>query len=166
MGAEDQCDREVDKGQVNASESREDGVKLSSDGEVAGKAVVSKDVSLERFDKADLGRVCWRGNGVWNGQEDVNDTLVSVVRDHDQLVDVVVTCVGPVIECSTTEMGHVKLMELEWHWSSEEASMPLSILEKLRRLKGFLNMWNREYFDTVDLQIEVTTNLLNDLEGE
>ncbi|KAK8589474.1 hypothetical protein V6N13_088308 [Hibiscus sabdariffa] len=104
MGAEDQCDREVDKGQVNASESREDGVKLSSDGEVAGKAVVSKDVSLERFDEADLGRVCWRGNGVWNGQEDVNDTLVSVVRDHDQLVDVVVTCVGPVIECSTTEV--------------------------------------------------------------
>ncbi|KAK8689596.1 hypothetical protein V6N13_088310 [Hibiscus sabdariffa] len=70
------------------------------------------------------------------------------------------------LNCWLEKMGHVKLMELEWHWSSEEASMPLSILEKLRRLKGFLNMWNREYFDTVDLQIEVTTNLLNDLEGE
>ncbi|KAK8689590.1 hypothetical protein V6N13_088304 [Hibiscus sabdariffa] len=70
------------------------------------------------------------------------------------------------LNCWLEKMGHVKLMELEWRWSSEEASMPLSILEKLRRLKGFLNMWNREYFDTVDLQIEVTMNLLNDLEGE
>ncbi|KAK8613482.1 hypothetical protein V6N13_101244 [Hibiscus sabdariffa] len=63
------------------------------------------------------------------------------------------------------EQGHVKLMELEWHRISEEASSPLSTLEKLRLLNGFLKVWNRESFGSVNLQIEVTTDLLNDLEG-
>ncbi|KAK8554170.1 hypothetical protein V6N12_031142 [Hibiscus sabdariffa] len=63
------------------------------------------------------------------------------------------------------KMGHVKLMESKWRQISEEASSPLSILEKMRLLKGFLKVWNTESFGSVDLQIEVTTELLNDLEG-
>ncbi|KAK8579722.1 hypothetical protein V6N12_070032 [Hibiscus sabdariffa] len=216
MGAEDQCAREVERGQVNASKNQEDEVKVPSDDEIAAKAIALKDVSLERFDEADVGGVCWRGNGLWTGQEDANDNLVLVVQNPDQLMDVAVTCVVPVIEGSTTEVlvsnghprkvrllsniisslqtseekrkvakviqrkgrgcsrtyavstserGHVKLMESEWRRISEEVSMPVSILEKLRRLKGFLKVWNRESFGSVDLQIEVTTDLLNDLEG-
>ncbi|KAK8677347.1 hypothetical protein V6N13_142891 [Hibiscus sabdariffa] len=69
------------------------------------------------------------------------------------------------LNCWLEKRGHVKLMESEWRRISEEVSMPVSILEKLRRLKGFLKVWNRESFGSVDLQIEVTTDLLNDLEG-
>ncbi|KAK8659887.1 hypothetical protein V6N13_030078 [Hibiscus sabdariffa] len=46
----------------------------------------------------------------------------------------------------------------------EESESALSILDKLRLLKAFLKVWNRESFGTVDLQLEVTTELLNDLE--
>ncbi|KAK8596140.1 hypothetical protein V6N12_064639 [Hibiscus sabdariffa] len=56
-------------------------------------------------------------------------------------------------------------MESEWHRISSEASSPIPILEKLQRLKGFLKVWNRESFDSMNLQIEVTMKLLNDLEG-
>ncbi|KAK8656925.1 hypothetical protein V6N13_098859 [Hibiscus sabdariffa] len=164
-------------------------------------------------------------------------TLVPALRDPDQLVDVVVTCVGPIVEGSNSEgtilkeasatmefgkllgakticreeavylvwgwiegelfgsifslayvfeqfrgleqfilqrgvsdhaliwlssgfvdwgprpfrflnywlekRGHVKLMESEWRRISAEASKPLPILEKLRRLKGLLKVWNR-----------------------
>ncbi|KAK8690692.1 hypothetical protein V6N13_074220 [Hibiscus sabdariffa] len=53
----------------------------------------------------------------------------------------------------------------EWRRIRVEASSPLSILEKLRRLKGFLKVWNHKSFGSVDLHIDVTTNLLIDLEG-
>ncbi|KAK9001299.1 hypothetical protein V6N11_083086 [Hibiscus sabdariffa] len=170
----------------------------------------------ERIDREDV-----------RGQDGATDALVPAVRDHEQLVDEAVNCVGPVVEGSNTEvlvsnghkrkvrlltdiisslqtpeekrkaakavqrrghgrpcksaistseiadislndsdlLGHVKLMELEWHRISEEASSPLSTLEKLRLLNGFLKVWNRESFGSVNLQIEVTTDLLNDLEG-
>ncbi|KAK8595280.1 hypothetical protein V6N13_123160 [Hibiscus sabdariffa] len=62
------------------------------------------------------------------------------------------------------QKGHVQLMESEWCRIGEEASMPVTILEKLRQLKSFLKVWNRESFRSVDLQIEVTTDLLNDLD--
>ncbi|KAK8483387.1 hypothetical protein V6N11_056004 [Hibiscus sabdariffa] len=55
-------------------------------------------------------------------------------------------------------------MESEWHRISEDSVSPLSILEKLQLLKGFLKVWNRESFGSFDLQFEVTTNLLNALE--
>ncbi|KAK8682807.1 hypothetical protein V6N13_055180 [Hibiscus sabdariffa] len=58
------------------------------------------------------------------------------------------------LNCWLEKRGHVKLMESEWHRISEEASTSLSILEKLRRLKGFLKVWTRESFGSVDLQIE------------
>ncbi|KAK8677346.1 hypothetical protein V6N13_142890 [Hibiscus sabdariffa] len=116
MGAEDQCAREVERGQVNASKNQEDEVKVPSDDEIAAKAIALKDVSLERFDEADVGGVCWRGNGLWTGQEDANDNLVLVVQNPDQLMDVAVTCVVPVIEGSTTEVlvsnGHPRKVRL------------------------------------------------------
>ncbi|KAK8691227.1 hypothetical protein V6N13_074745 [Hibiscus sabdariffa] len=56
-------------------------------------------------------------------------------------------------------------MESEWCRMSAEAISPIPILEKLQRLKGFLKVWNHESFESVDLQIEVNTELLNDLEG-
>ncbi|KAK8504766.1 hypothetical protein V6N12_059853 [Hibiscus sabdariffa] len=43
-----------------------------------------------------------RGNGLWNGHEGVSDASVSAVRE-EQLVDVAVNCIGPVVEGSTTE---------------------------------------------------------------
>ncbi|KAL4378674.1 hypothetical protein GQ457_02G029430 [Hibiscus cannabinus] len=60
--------------------------------------------------------------------------------------------------------GHVRLMESKWRRIGEAAGSPVNILEKLRRLKSFLKVWNRESFGSVDLQIEVTTDLLNDLD--
>ncbi|KAK9010998.1 hypothetical protein V6N11_043859 [Hibiscus sabdariffa] len=65
---------------------------------------------------------------------------------------------------SDLDLGHVQLMESEWRRIDEKASMPVTILEKLQRLKSFLKVWNRESFGSVDLQIEVTTDLLNDLD--
>ncbi|KAK8515905.1 hypothetical protein V6N12_016211 [Hibiscus sabdariffa] len=61
--------------------------------------------------------------------------------------------------------GHMKLMKSKWCRMSAEAVSPLPILEKLGQLKGFLKVWNRESFGSVDLQIVVNTELLNDLEG-
>ncbi|KAK8583180.1 hypothetical protein V6N13_021892 [Hibiscus sabdariffa] len=62
--------------------------------------------------------------------------------------------------------GHVKLMESEWRMISEKVVSPLSIIEKLLLLKVFLKVWNRESYGSVDLQIEVTTDLLNHLEEQ
>ncbi|KAK8477037.1 hypothetical protein V6N12_057984 [Hibiscus sabdariffa] len=47
---------------------------------------------------------------------------------------------------------------------TDSAPSPLSFVEKLRSLKAFLKVWNRESFGSVDLQFETTTELLNDLE--
>ncbi|KAK8653099.1 hypothetical protein V6N13_127114 [Hibiscus sabdariffa] len=68
------------------------------------------------------------------------------------------------LNCWLEKKGHVQLMESEWRRIDEKASMPVTILEKLQRLKSFLKVWNRESFGSVDLQIEVTTDLLNDLD--
>ncbi|KAK8650232.1 hypothetical protein V6N13_139878 [Hibiscus sabdariffa] len=68
------------------------------------------------------------------------------------------------LNCWLEKRGHVKLMELEWHRISDEVVSSLSSIEKLRVLKGFLKLWNRESFGSVDLQIEVITDLLNNLE--
>ncbi|KAK8652759.1 hypothetical protein V6N13_126784 [Hibiscus sabdariffa] len=68
------------------------------------------------------------------------------------------------LNCWLEKKGHVQLMESKWRRIGEEASMPVTILEKLRRLKSFLKVWNRESFGSVDLQIEVTTDLLIDLD--
>ncbi|KAL4326071.1 hypothetical protein GQ457_11G031760 [Hibiscus cannabinus] len=68
------------------------------------------------------------------------------------------------LNCWLEKKGHVRLMESEWRRIGEAACSPVNILEKLRRLKSFLKVWNRESFGSVDLQIEVTTDLLNDLD--
>ncbi|KAK8685475.1 hypothetical protein V6N13_041476 [Hibiscus sabdariffa] len=60
--------------------------------------------------------------------------------------------------------GYGKLMELEWRRISEASDSSFSILDKLRLLKAFLKVWNRESFGTFDLQIEATIDLLNDLD--
>ncbi|KAK8521814.1 hypothetical protein V6N12_066397 [Hibiscus sabdariffa] len=57
-------------------------------------------------------------------------------------------------------------MESEWRMISEKVVSPLSIIEKLLLLKVFLKVWNRESYGSVDLQIEVTTDLLNHLEEQ
>ncbi|KAK8573835.1 hypothetical protein V6N13_096766 [Hibiscus sabdariffa] len=69
------------------------------------------------------------------------------------------------LNCWLEIRGHVKLMETKWCQMSAEAVSLLPILEKLGQLKGFLKVWNRESFGSVDLQIVVNTELLNDLEG-
>ncbi|KAK8557956.1 hypothetical protein V6N13_008780 [Hibiscus sabdariffa] len=55
-------------------------------------------------------------------------------------------------------------MEAEWHRITDLALSALSFVDKLRSPKVFLKVWNRESFGSVDLQIETTTYLLNDLE--
>ncbi|KAK8605137.1 hypothetical protein V6N13_082591 [Hibiscus sabdariffa] len=55
------------------------------------------------------------------------------------------------LKCWLEKRGHVKLMESEWRRISVDVSSPVSILEKLRRLKAFLKVWNRESFGGVDL---------------
>ncbi|KAK8595136.1 hypothetical protein V6N13_016043 [Hibiscus sabdariffa] len=55
-------------------------------------------------------------------------------------------------------------MEAEWHRIKDAAPSPLSFVDKLRSLKVVLKVWNRESFGSVDLQIETTIELLNDLE--
>ncbi|KAK8652030.1 hypothetical protein V6N13_141600 [Hibiscus sabdariffa] len=92
------------------------------------------------------------------------------VSDHAPVrLSSVVVDLGPwpfhFLNCWLEKMGHVQLIESEWRRISSEASSPLPIPEKLRRLKGFLKVWNRESFGSMDLQIEFTTELLNDLEG-
>ncbi|KAK8701323.1 hypothetical protein V6N13_019711 [Hibiscus sabdariffa] len=62
------------------------------------------------------------------------------------------------------KMRHVKLMKTEWRRIGEVSDATLSILDKLRLLKAFLKVWNQKLFGSVDLQIEATTDLLNDLE--
>ncbi|KAK8708446.1 hypothetical protein V6N13_059486 [Hibiscus sabdariffa] len=55
-------------------------------------------------------------------------------------------------------------MEAEWHRITDSAQTPLPFVDKLRSMKAFLKVWNRESFGSVDLQIETTTELLNDFE--
>ncbi|KAK9011333.1 hypothetical protein V6N11_044185 [Hibiscus sabdariffa] len=188
--------------------------------EATANVVVSKDLLILKSDEADVEGVRWRGNELWNGQEDAHNIIVPT-GDSEQLVDVAVVCAGPGFEGSNAEvkvfntnsrkvrllsdvinslqtlkekrkaikkgcgrprksivsnaqiadislsdsdLGHVQLMESKWRRIGEEASMPVTILEKLRRLKSFLKVWNRESFGSVDLQIEVTTDLLIDLD--
>ncbi|KAK9003547.1 hypothetical protein V6N11_084189 [Hibiscus sabdariffa] len=55
-------------------------------------------------------------------------------------------------------------MESEWRRISEEFVSHFSIIEKLRLLKVFLELWTHESFGSVKLQIKVTMDLMNDLE--
>ncbi|KAK8547977.1 hypothetical protein V6N13_055182 [Hibiscus sabdariffa] len=116
VGDEERRDREGVRGQVNVTGSREDGVKVLSDVKAVANADAPQDVLLDKSDETELGGVCWRRNGLWNGQEGANDTLVTAVRDHDQLVDVDVTCVGPVAKGSNTKLlvsnGHKRKVRL------------------------------------------------------
>ncbi|KAK9020302.1 hypothetical protein V6N11_054791 [Hibiscus sabdariffa] len=49
---------------------------------------------------------------------------------------------------------------------SSSAQSSISVVEKFRSLKSFLKVWNQESFGSVDLQIEVSTELLNDLDEQ
>ncbi|KAK8685347.1 hypothetical protein V6N13_041350 [Hibiscus sabdariffa] len=68
------------------------------------------------------------------------------------------------LNCWLEIRGHVRTMEAEWNRITNSASTPLSFVDKLRSLKAFLKVWNRESFGSVYLQIETTTELLNNLE--
>ncbi|KAK8639912.1 hypothetical protein V6N13_138278 [Hibiscus sabdariffa] len=68
------------------------------------------------------------------------------------------------LNCWLERHGHVRIMEAEWCQITDSAPSPLSFVEKLRSLKVFLKVWNRESFGSVDLQIETTAEFLNDLE--
>ncbi|KAK8644559.1 hypothetical protein V6N13_123862 [Hibiscus sabdariffa] len=57
-------------------------------------------------------------------------------------------------------------MGAEWRRISEEAHSPVSFMDKLRSLKSFLKVWNLVSFGSVDLQIETTKELLNDLDEQ
>ncbi|KAK8605136.1 hypothetical protein V6N13_082590 [Hibiscus sabdariffa] len=87
---------------------------------------------LESFHEAELGEVCWRGNGLWNGHEGVTEALVPTVRDQEQLVDVVVSCVGPIVEGSTTETPEEKRKATKevsrWGRSCPRKSVPTSAI--------------------------------------
>ncbi|KAK8618035.1 hypothetical protein V6N13_115910 [Hibiscus sabdariffa] len=69
-----------------------------------------------------------------------------------------------ILNCWIEKKGHVKLMESEWRRISEEFVSHFSIIEKLRLLKVFLELWTHESFGSVKLQIKVTMDLMNDLE--
>ncbi|KAK8675612.1 hypothetical protein V6N13_033677 [Hibiscus sabdariffa] len=71
--------------------------------EATANAVVSKDLLIAKSDEADVEGVRWRGNGLWNGQEEASNIIVPT-GDSEQLVDVVVVCVGPGFEGSNTEV--------------------------------------------------------------
>ncbi|KAK8644373.1 hypothetical protein V6N13_123682 [Hibiscus sabdariffa] len=68
------------------------------------------------------------------------------------------------LNCWLEKRGHVKIIEKEWFRFGEDSDSAFSILDKLRLMKAFLKVWNSESFCSVDLQIEATTELLNDLE--
>ncbi|KAK8624586.1 hypothetical protein V6N13_089478 [Hibiscus sabdariffa] len=57
-------------------------------------------------------------------------------------------------------------MGAEWRRISEEALSPVSFIDKLRPLKCFLKVWNQVSFGSVDLQIEMTKELLNDFDEQ
>ncbi|KAK8574444.1 hypothetical protein V6N12_062138 [Hibiscus sabdariffa] len=101
-GEEERCDQVDARGTYNVVGGYDDGVKVQVDDGVANGVAVRQEESLVRSLEASLGRVCWRGNGLWNGHEGVSDALVPTVHE-EQLVDVAVNCIGPVVEGSTTE---------------------------------------------------------------
>ncbi|KAK8704033.1 hypothetical protein V6N13_047668 [Hibiscus sabdariffa] len=68
------------------------------------------------------------------------------------------------LNCWLEKPSHVKLMGEEWGRITGVVQSPMSIMDKLRLLKSFLKVWNREPFGSVDLQIEVSTKLINDLD--
>ncbi|KAK8595392.1 hypothetical protein V6N13_016765 [Hibiscus sabdariffa] len=70
------------------------------------------------------------------------------------------------LNCWLEKSAHVRLIGAEWSCISEEARSPVSSMDKLRSLKSFLKVWNRVSFGSVDLQIETTKELLNDLDEQ
>ncbi|KAK8697697.1 hypothetical protein V6N13_113836 [Hibiscus sabdariffa] len=68
------------------------------------------------------------------------------------------------LNCWLEKPSHVQLMGKEWDRISSMVMSSILIMDKLRSLKSFLKVWNRESFGSVDLQIEVSTELINDLD--
>ncbi|KAK8578579.1 hypothetical protein V6N13_100412 [Hibiscus sabdariffa] len=100
---EERCDQVDARGTNNVVGGCDDGVKVQVDDGVANGVAVRQEESLVRSPEASLGGVCWRGNSLWSGHEGVSNALVPTVRE-EQLVDVVVNYIGPVVEGSTTEV--------------------------------------------------------------
>ncbi|KAK8652758.1 hypothetical protein V6N13_126783 [Hibiscus sabdariffa] len=71
--------------------------------EATANVVVSKDLLILKSDEADVEGVRWRGNELWNGQEDAHNIIVPT-GDSEQLVDVAVVCAGPGFEGSNAEV--------------------------------------------------------------
>ncbi|KAK8713372.1 hypothetical protein V6N13_148592 [Hibiscus sabdariffa] len=68
------------------------------------------------------------------------------------------------LNCWLEKPSHVQLMGKERDRISSMAKSSISIMDKLQSLKPFLKIWNRESFVSVDLQIEVSTELINYLD--
>ncbi|KAK8510384.1 hypothetical protein V6N11_082433 [Hibiscus sabdariffa] len=171
---EERCDQVDARGTNNVVGGCDDGVKVQVDDGVANGVAVRQEESLVRSPEASLGGVCWRGNSLWSGHEGVSNALVPTVRE-EQLVDVVVNYIGPVVEGSTTEVLVTNEYKRKVRLLIDVISSLQSPEEKRKADKAlqrqghgrpcFLKVWNRESFGSVDLQIEVNTELLNDLEG-
>ncbi|KAK8998548.1 hypothetical protein V6N11_083935 [Hibiscus sabdariffa] len=71
---------------------------------------------------------------------------------------------GVVLWLRGGKMTYERVLERFLTRITDSAPSPLSFVEKLRSLKVFLKVWNRESFGSVDLQIETTAEFLNDLE--
>ncbi|KAK8595379.1 hypothetical protein V6N13_016752 [Hibiscus sabdariffa] len=101
----------------------------------------------------------------------VQHNLPRSISDHSSVrLSSGVTDWGPrpfrFLNCWLEKSAHVRLMGAEWRRISEEAHSPVSFMDKLRSLKFFLKVWNRVSFGSVDLQIETTKELLNDLDEQ
>ncbi|KAK8582297.1 hypothetical protein V6N13_032053 [Hibiscus sabdariffa] len=70
------------------------------------------------------------------------------------------------LNCWLEKSAHVRLMGAEWRRILEEAHSHVSFMDKLRSLKSFPKVWNQASFGSVDLQIEMSKELLNDLDEQ
>ncbi|KAK8525323.1 hypothetical protein V6N12_014018 [Hibiscus sabdariffa] len=79
------------------------GLEVMVPDEANATAVVSKDLLIVNSDEAEVEGVRWRGNELWNGQEEALNAIVQT-GDSEQLVDVVGVCVGPGFEGSNADV--------------------------------------------------------------
>ncbi|KAL4368431.1 hypothetical protein GQ457_05G036100 [Hibiscus cannabinus] len=100
---EDLCPNELEEGQVIATGGPVVGIEEMATDEAKATAVVSKDLLIVPSDEPEVEGVRWRGNDLWNGQEEASNAMVQT-EDAEQLVDVAVICDGPGFEGSNAEV--------------------------------------------------------------
>ncbi|KAL4376983.1 hypothetical protein GQ457_02G029440 [Hibiscus cannabinus] len=100
---EDLCPNELEEGQVIATGGPVVGIEEMATDEAKVTAVVSKDLLIVPSDEPEVEGVRWRGNDLWNGQEEASNAMVQT-EDAEQLVDVAVICDGPGFQGSNAKV--------------------------------------------------------------